>query len=579
MPRELPDGCLPLTADDPVKCGRFTLIGRLGEGGMGVVYLATELNGAFVAVKRVRAQMAAQPEFRARLAREVQAMKAVHGPYTANIVAANVSDTPQWLAMRYVPGPTLADEVTKNGPMAPAKVRILATSLALALADIHAADVVHRDLKPSNIILSPDGPVVVDFGVAAAADATSLTTTGQAIGSLAWMAPEQLDGRHETTAAADIHAWAAVVTYAATGNGPYGAGSSSAIAWRITTQEPVLTSLPAELADLEPVLQRSLVKSPKHRPTSKRLVAMLDPELAGADGDSAEATALMQAAWAKDRTVAMTAGGAGARTAAVASDDKASGPLGANGTNANGANTKGKRKWVWLGAASATVAALALGATAFLVLGGTNDVQAAASPSSKSSPPSPSDTTMNTSSGGSQAGTTGSGAVEGVRTSETGWPVVTRTGPNVKLYSGLYFTPTSMQDLGGGDAELHGYLTEENARYYCFETSDQGVHDTDAQKAQCMVNTKRNHPGQITITGNCENNVVTPYLGEDTRSDPSIQRLRSTRSTVYGTVELYEWINQYGEIRTGSRASSGDVILAQFVALCGHQPNVPRTSA
>ena len=189
------DGLQP---DDPRTIERYRRVGRLGVGGMGVVYLGQDHHGARAAVKLVRSDLAAYPEFRVRFAREVQAARRVRGRHTARVLAADTDSARQWVATEYVEGPTLERHVLAHGPMSHEALTAMAVALADGLAGIHDAGLVHRDLKPSNVILSPSGPRVIDFGIARALDATSLTATGTSMGTLAWMSPEQLAGRAVT---------------------------------------------------------------------------------------------------------------------------------------------------------------------------------------------------------------------------------------------------------------------------------------------------------------------------------------------------------------------------------------------
>jgi len=266
---------------DPKKVGEYLVVRPLGSGGMGIVCLGVGKSGVPVAIKIVRSELADQSNFRARFAREVDAIKSVRGPCTAGFVDANTEQSPQWVAMDYVPGQTLTQYVDAYGPLAADQVQLLAWSLAQALHDIHAARLIHRDLKPSNVILSPTGPKVVDFGVAHRADATSLTATGEQVGSLGWMAPEQLFGTGETTAT-DVHAWGAVVLYAATGQLPFEPGSSESVAWQIMNTTPDLRAFAAILPGLFPLVSAALSTDPRDRPDVTMLITgcrtTVDPE-------------------------------------------------------------------------------------------------------------------------------------------------------------------------------------------------------------------------------------------------------------------------------------------------------------
>lgn len=263
-----------LTSDDPTRIGPFRLIGRLGTGGMGRVYLARSEGGRTVAVKVVHAQLAEQDEFRRRFAREVAALERVGGG-TAPVIASDTEAVAPWVALTYVPGPSLRRVVGEEfGPLPAATVRALAARLADALAHIHAAGLVHRDLKPSNILLTVDGPCVIDFGIARAVDTVTnggLTGTGAVVGSPGFMSPEQVRGE-KLTPASDVFCLGAVLAYAATGVAPFGSADSGAHAtmFRIAHDEPDLTGLPEELG---PLVRACLDKDPARRPPAAVLAA------------------------------------------------------------------------------------------------------------------------------------------------------------------------------------------------------------------------------------------------------------------------------------------------------------------
>lgn len=273
----------PLLLEDPRSVGDFRLAARLGMGGMGVVYLGYAPSGDPVAVKVVRGELSAQPEFRSRFIREVDAIAAVRGTFTARLVRADTASTPQWVATEYVPGPTLARHVEGHGPLAVDQVRLLAVALLDALRSVHEVGIIHRDLKPSNVILSPTGPRVIDFGIARALEATSLTATGQRVGSLGWMAPEQLSGDAAETDRTDVHAWAAVVCFAATGSSPFGDGRPEAVAWRVAHTTPSLDALPEGLDDLREVLSAALNPAPHMRPDIATLRTALGARVSSPD--------------------------------------------------------------------------------------------------------------------------------------------------------------------------------------------------------------------------------------------------------------------------------------------------------
>ncbi|MFH8621339.1 serine/threonine-protein kinase [Streptomyces vietnamensis] len=267
-----------LHAEDPVSVGPFRLIGRLGVGGMGRVFLARSAGGRTVAVKVVHAELAAQDEFRRRFAREVAALERVGGTGTAPVLGSDTTAESPWVAIGYVPGPSLRTVVGDEfGPLPPATVRALASGLARALDHIHAAGLVHRDLKPSNVLLTVDGPRIIDFGIARAVDHVAeggnLTTTGAVVGSPGFMSPEQVRG-DQVSPASDVFCLGSVLAYAATGRAPFGTADSGvhATMFRIAHDEPDLTDLPPELSGL---IRACLAKDPAARPTATEIVETL----------------------------------------------------------------------------------------------------------------------------------------------------------------------------------------------------------------------------------------------------------------------------------------------------------------
>ncbi|MFE2011821.1 serine/threonine-protein kinase [Streptomyces sp. NPDC059491] len=268
----------PLNAEDPVGIGPFRLIGRLGVGGMGRVFLARSAGGRTVAVKVVHAELAAQDEFRRRFAREVAALERVGGTGTAPVLGSDTAAESPWVAIGYVPGPSLRTVVGDEfGPLPPTTVRSLASGLARALVHIHAAGLVHRDLKPSNVLLTVDGPRVIDFGIARAVDTVAegggLTSTGAVVGSPGFMSPEQVRGEH-LTPASDVFCLGSVLVYAATGRAPFGTADSGvhATMFRIAHDEPDLTDLPPELSGL---IRACLAKDPEARPSAAEIAETL----------------------------------------------------------------------------------------------------------------------------------------------------------------------------------------------------------------------------------------------------------------------------------------------------------------
>jgi outer membrane protein assembly factor BamB len=253
----------PLEPGDPLAAGEFRLRARLGAGGMGQVYLGYSPAGRAVAVKICHPELAANPAFVARFAREVAAARAVSGLYTAPVIAAGPNDNPPWLATSYVPGPALQHAVTRHGPLPEAAVWRLAAGLAEALMAVHARGLIHRDLKPSNVLLAADGPRVIDFGIARALDGTQLTTTGFTLGTPGYMAPEQATGQ-SATPASDVFALGSVLCFAATGNAPFGDGAPSVVLYRVVNDQPALEAVPRPLRAL---INDLLAKDPASRPT------------------------------------------------------------------------------------------------------------------------------------------------------------------------------------------------------------------------------------------------------------------------------------------------------------------------
>ncbi|MFC9248257.1 PQQ-binding-like beta-propeller repeat protein [Streptomyces sp. NPDC057136] len=259
-------------AEHPEYAGQYRLEACLGAGGMGVVHLARSASGLQLAVKIVHRQHAADPEFRARFRQEVAAARRVSGAFTAPVVDADPTAALPWMATLYVPGPTLSEQVKRNGPMAPAELRRLTAGLAEALRDIHRAGVIHRDLKPSNVLLSDSGPKVIDFGISRPYDSDLRTETGKLIGSPPYMAPEQFQRPREVGPAADVFALGAVLVHASTGRGPFDSDSPYIVAYQVVHDEADLAGVPA---DLSPLVARCLAKDPAERPTPDEIMTAL----------------------------------------------------------------------------------------------------------------------------------------------------------------------------------------------------------------------------------------------------------------------------------------------------------------
>jgi serine/threonine protein kinase len=260
----------PLQDYDPERVGRYRLIARLGAGGMGVVYLAAAPDGRQVAVKVLQPALAGDAEFRTRFGREVAALTRVRGVCTVRVIEADTASARPFLVTEYADGPSLAEYIERHGPLDPRMLYGLAAGLAEALTAIHAAGIVHRDLKPSNVLLTASGPKVIDFGIAQALDATAVTRTGMTIGSAGYMAPEQIMGR--AVIASDMFSWAVTIAYAASGQPPFGSGTSDAILYRILHAAPDIAAVPAALL---PQVTAALAKEPQDRPTAPELLTQL----------------------------------------------------------------------------------------------------------------------------------------------------------------------------------------------------------------------------------------------------------------------------------------------------------------
>ncbi|MGX1880609.1 serine/threonine-protein kinase [Streptomyces sp. NPDC055287] len=260
----------PLAGDDPTTIAGYRLAAKLGAGGMGKVYLSYTPGGRPVAIKVIRPEFGEDPEFRRRFAQEVQSAQRVQGLFTAPVIDADTDGAQPWLATAYVPGPSLADAVVAHGALPVEAVLLLIAGMAEALHVIHGAGIVHRDLKPSNVLLAADGPRVIDFGIAYAADATSLTGSGVTIGTPSFMAPEQAAGK-KVTAATDIFALGQVAAYAATGSPAFGEGTSHGVLYRIVHEEPDLTGVPERLMEL---VSRCLAKDPADRPSVTEVIGL-----------------------------------------------------------------------------------------------------------------------------------------------------------------------------------------------------------------------------------------------------------------------------------------------------------------
>ncbi|MFJ9179073.1 serine/threonine-protein kinase [Streptomyces sp. NPDC102360] len=275
----------PLQAGEPTEVGPYRLLGRIGSGGMGRVYLGRSAGGRTVAVKIVHPHFALDDEFRARFKREVRAARRVGGAWTAPVLDADPDAEVPWVATGYIAGPSLTQAAGEGAGLPEYSVRVLGAGLAEALAAVHGLGLVHRDVKPSNVLLTLDGPRLIDFGIARATDGTaSLTSTGVSIGSPGYMSPEQILGK-SVTGAADVFSLGAVLVYAAVGSSPFPGDSSAALLYKVVHEEPELGSLAGELRE---VAAACLAKDPAARPAPEEVARRLAP-----DG----AARLVQAGW------------------------------------------------------------------------------------------------------------------------------------------------------------------------------------------------------------------------------------------------------------------------------------------
>ncbi|MEV3919615.1 serine/threonine-protein kinase [Actinomadura coerulea] len=259
----------PLGPDDPRGLGGYTLVGRLGEGGQGVVYLGRDGDGELVTVKLLRGGVAAGQRARSRFAKEADAALRVSGRHTARVLDADMTGDRPYIVSEFVEGPSLQHVVADRGPLSPPRLRKLALRTAAALAAIHRAGIVHRDFKPGNVLLGPDGAKVIDFGIARTADAAPLTTGP--VGTPAYMAPEQIEDE-PVGPPADVFAWGAAMVFAATGRPPFGTGPSAAVMRRVTSRKPDLGDMQGPLRELA---ARCLDKNPAARPTASQIVRAL----------------------------------------------------------------------------------------------------------------------------------------------------------------------------------------------------------------------------------------------------------------------------------------------------------------
>ncbi|TQM43784.1 serine/threonine-protein kinase [Pseudonocardia cypriaca] len=264
-----------LRAGEPLAIGRYRIVGVIGAGGMGRVFLGVSPDGRLAAIKQVLSTFAEDPQFRQRFAQEISASRKVSGAFTAALMDADPHAEAPWLASVFVPAPALDTVIRTHGPLPESALWRLTVGLAIALQEIHRVGLIHRDFKPGNVLLTDDGPRVIDFGIAHAVNDTAqrLTQTGAVVGSPAYLSPEQIDNR-PLTPASDVFALGAILTYSATGYSAFGDGPVPALIYRIATAEPDLTGVPP---DLRPMIAACLDKDPTRRPTTQQLLHHIGP--------------------------------------------------------------------------------------------------------------------------------------------------------------------------------------------------------------------------------------------------------------------------------------------------------------
>lgn len=282
-PAPRPAALQPLLPSDPSAIAGYRLLGRLGAGGMGVVYLGRTDNGELAAVKVTHADQAEQADFRARFRREVDAARRVASPWAVPVTGADPDAPEPWMATAFVPGPSLGEAVLAHGPLPERSVRLLGGALARALAAVHAAGLVHRDVKPGNVLLAVDGPRLIDFGIARTTGETALTSTDMVVGTPGFLAPEQAEARAaEIGPPSDVFALGCLLAHAATGRPPFGTGAVDALLYRTVHDEPDLAGVPAGLLDL---VRGCLAKDPAQRPTAEEIGVRLTEDAPGAAAD------------------------------------------------------------------------------------------------------------------------------------------------------------------------------------------------------------------------------------------------------------------------------------------------------
>ncbi|MER5796461.1 serine/threonine-protein kinase [Streptomyces sp. NPDC001980] len=347
----------PLSTGDPESIGGYTLLGRLGAGGMGVVYLGVSASGRQVAVKLVRGAYAQEEEFRTRFRQEIAAARRVSGAFTAPVVDADPDADRPWMATLYVPGLNLAEVVEKDGPLSARELRALGLGLTEALRDIHRAGLVHRDLKPRNVLMTDDGPRVIDFGISRADDHQSLTTTGRMIGTPPFMSPEQLAAPRDVTPASDVFSLGSLLVFAAAGTGPFDADSPYITGYQVVHGAPDLGGVPEAFLG---IVERCLDKDPAARPELTDIHRMLR---ALPESDATASPEAGQSAKPRSHPTSRSAGttSAGTTSAATTSAGTTTGTGTSAATDTGTATGKRRRARMLLTGLGAVLAVAVLG--------------------------------------------------------------------------------------------------------------------------------------------------------------------------------------------------------------------------
>jgi serine/threonine protein kinase len=350
-----------LTDSDPSKIGPYDVVDRLGSGASGVVYKATDAAGRVVALKVLRPEIADQPQVRQRLAREAAALQKVEGSRTVRVIEVDAEGDRPYLAMEFVPGESLEEFITQNGPMKGANLWGLVEALIEALQSLEVAGVVHRDLKPSNVLIGPDGIKIVDFGISSLGESSGLTETGVVLGTASWLSPEQIDGG-VISSSSDVFNLGLIISYAATGRHPFGEGRSDALMYRVAHSEPDLAGLSSSITQ---VVAACLQKNPAERPSLVALSNVISGMPSG-DRDSESSSNHLADAIPQTRIVPPSLG-------AVDNSTSVTLPSALN-TDAKESKVSPQKKWIFAGAAAVLLAVV--GAAVFLNISNANKERA-----------------------------------------------------------------------------------------------------------------------------------------------------------------------------------------------------------